>query len=396
MNFRFIIGRRLQPMVYPAVLALVGGCFTPILSDPVRRTSTRASRTTNKPRVAAVDMLGSGSVQQLKVNGEMIEAQDLWLDHLAALGEKTESMDAKQRRAMLEREAVRLIRDRMAEALLYHEASLRLTPQLQSRLDSLVDAELRRRITTEYGGTQRGYERHLEAQGQSLERVRTKLQREIVIRSYLEQTIRLKVAEPTRTDLASAYEALAGEYRRAPRCRMSLIDIRIVDRLPSETNNPTRRQWSKAQEASRLLAQAALDAIRSGQSFEDVAKQHSDGLHAVEGGRWGWVTLESVRDRFRPAVEALYKLQEGEISPIIETEDDLFLVQCDEIDHGLEPDFQTLQPELIERHFQSTYNRNVTKLIEKLRAKARIEPPDLARFHAGVVEAGLKLLQNRK
>jgi hypothetical protein len=66
------------------------------------------------------------------------------------------------------------------------------------------------------------------------------------------------------------------------------------------------------------------------------------------------------------------------------------VVCCVEFDPGAEPDFESVQPELLERHHRATYNRLITELVTRLRAKARIEPADLERFHAAVVVAAPK------
>ena len=114
-------------------------------------------------------------------------------------------------------------------------------------------------------------------------------------------------------------------------------------------------------------------------------------MHADEGGAWGWVTPGSVRERFEPAVNALYALDEGAVSDVIETADGFFLVRCDEIDHGAEPEFEALQPQLKERLFRLAYNQLIMDRVNQLRAKARIEPADLETLHAAVVRAGRDL-----
>ena len=71
----------------------------------------------------------------------------------------------------------------------------------------------------------------------------------------------------------------------------------------------------------------------------------------------------------------------------METPDGFVLVRCDELEPGVEPDFQSVQPQLKELYFRKAYNRMISDLVAELRAKARIEPLKLERFHAAVVAA---------
>ncbi|MFQ5494438.1 MAG: peptidylprolyl isomerase, partial [Phycisphaerae bacterium] len=251
---------------------------------------------------------------------------------------------------------------------------------------------IRKTVTLEYDGRQRRYEKALEARGQTLDNLRQELRRRVLISSYLESEINSKIHEPTRAELMAAFQATASSLRRPPRRRMSLIDVRIRARLPAGTDNPSGPELEKARTAAHARMEAARAALAAGKAFADVARRFSDGLHAGEGGNWGWVTRGSVRARFEPAVDALYALDEGGISDVLTVDNGLLLVRCDRIDPGLEPDFRTVQPELVARYSRNTFNREVSKLVGDLRGRARIEPANLDRFHAAVVRAGLDIV----
>jgi len=244
-------------------------------------------------------------VERLTVHGESVEAKDVWKGHYLELQARRESMSPHAFRAYVEERAAQLIQDKIVELLLYHQASLRTTAEALQPLDRIVDEQIRKTITTEHGGVQRRYERYLESQGQSLGEVRERLRRELLVARYLELEIRPKVAEPTRGELLSYYESNKSQWSRPARRSMSLIDVRVVDRLAEEVDQPTREQLADARAEARRRIEAAREALRSGLGFADAAKQYSDGLNAAEGGAWGWITREGVRKRFEPAVDAL-------------------------------------------------------------------------------------------
>jgi len=279
--------------------------------------------------------------------------------------------------------------DRIAEALLYQRASLRVNSGMDQAVDRQVDADVREFVTENYGGVQRRYEKQLEADGLTLDVVRGRKRREVIIGAYLESEVRPRVVEPTRDELYRIYQANLENWRKPTRRNMSLIEIRFLDRLDKDVTEPTREQMDEARTAAKQRAETALSEIKAGADFADVARRSSDGLSAQDGGKWGWVTPDGVRERFRPVVDEVYKLREGQVSGIIESPDALFIVRCDAAEGGAEPEFEAVQPELRERFFVAAYNKLIRELIDELREKAKVDLEDVNRFHASVVAAAM-------
>ena len=350
----------------------------------------RGPRASSVAAASTASSARSGSV--LSVNGEIVQAQDLWDGLHDELREQASAQPPEAFRNYVERRAAQLITDHVAELVLYQHARGAMPKDGDDKVDAFVDAEVRRIVTLQFDGAQRSYEAHLESQGQTLEDARNALRRDLIVRSFVEQDIRPKLEEPTRAELQAEFQRQADAFRKPSRRRMSLIDVRVAEHLPAGTNAPTAEQLTAARAEARSQAQAALNELRSGGEFAAVAAQYSHGLHADEGGEWGWVTPGSVRARFEPAMKALYALPEGAISNVVETEDGFFVVRCDEVDPGVEPDFQSLQPELTDRFFRQKFNRAIAELIDELRAKADIQPADARAFHDAVVQAAIDIL----
>jgi len=329
------------------------------------------------------------AASRLTVGGEKVEAADLWSEHREELESKHKELSPQQFRVFVADRSAQLITDKIAETLLYQRAKLRMPEGMNKKIDEYTDSDIRKTVTADYGGVQRRYEKALEKQGRSLDAVREQLRRQIIISSFLEAEVRPKVAEPTRAGLYEAFQNNIEAWRRPARRSMSLIDVRVGEFMPKDVVAPTREQSDAAKAEARGKIEAARSELRAGAAFAEVARKYSHGLHAEDGGQWGWVTKEGVRDRFVPAVEALDKLEAGQISNIVETADDLFLVRCDELQPEVEPDFQSVQPELKELYFRREYNRLIVELVAELRKNARVEPEDLSSFHALVVQEAL-------
>ena len=149
--------------------------------------------------------------------------------------------------------------------------------------------------------------------------------------------------------------------------------------------HPTPEQLLVARTSARERIEQARDKLRE-TPFPDVAREFSDGLHADEGGVWGWVSPDGVRERFTPVVEALYTLKTQQVSDIIETDESFFIVRCDQSDPGSEPDFQVVQTELKNRSFQMAYNRVIEEAVVDLQKTADIQPANLDRFLLAVLQ----------
>jgi len=232
-------------------------------------------------------------------------------------------------------------------------------------------------------------ERELEEQGWSLDEYREHVRRSVIISTYLDEDIRPKVAEPSRAELLAAFEQSAETLRKPPRRSMSLIDVRVAEFLPAGSD-ATDAQSADARTQAEARISEAQSEIRRGAAFSDVAKEYSHASNAADGGAWGFVNPESVQDRYAPALASLNTLQQGQVSDVIEGADSFFLVRCDALDPGSNPDFQSVQPELREQLFSRAYSRKIAELVVELRKSARIEPENLEPFHSVVTAAAIK------
>ena len=379
--------RQLAMVLSGVTLYWATGCYMPIGPDSGQATTSARPRAVSPRTEERSNIANVGDARRLIVRGQAIDAAEMGRQLREELAARQQSLPPDEYRAFVERLAARWITEKVTDVLVYHQAELRVSEEMGPRIDAYVDAEIRKVVTAEYGGVQRRYERNLQSRGRTLEDEREKIRREAVISSYLDTEIRPRIAEPTRAELLAAFEANREKWHRPARRSMSLIDVRVLDRLAPDEDSPSRETMAAARAEARSTILTAQAELGNGGSFEEVARKYSDGLHAEEGGSWGWVSREGVRERFEPAVDALYRLEAGQVSEVIETDDAFFLVRCDEVDAGSEPNFEDVQPELKERHFAASYNKVLGELVAKLRRQARIDPAELERFHATVVDA---------
>lgn len=381
--------------------ATAGLLATPSCSGPIASYDSVATPKIKKSHTASAAASsnthdGQGTVEQITVKGETLKAADVWRhDRRELLEQATVATPAEFSRFVAERSGT-LIAEKINEMLLYQEASRRLVPEVAENVERFLTAEIRKVVTEKFDGIQRRYEKHLETEGRTLDDVREALRRQYMIEAYLTSDIRPKVGEPTRVRLWEEYEAVVEARRRAVRRSMSLIDVRFVNFLAEGNLAPTRDELNAARKKARAQIEAARSAQLGGTVFAETARRYSHGLHAAEGGAWGWVDSQSVRERFIPALYALEGLQTGKVSEIVTGPDAFFLVRCDHFESGETPDFQSLQPELIERYAESQENRLLVELLGALQEDVRLEPVLLDRFHSAVVADALTFAERSR
>ena len=128
----------------------------------------------------------------------------------------------------------------------------------------------------------------------------------------------------TNEEKKKYYEDHAGDYSES---NVSAIHIEY-DPLPELAERAGRAPVSEQDAGDK--AEKLLSAIRAGADFAALAKEHSDDkLSAEEGGEIGWLS----RDGQLPAAlkEAVFALQEGEVSQAVKDGGKFYIFKVNEI-----------------------------------------------------------------
>jgi parvulin-like peptidyl-prolyl isomerase len=369
-------------LILIAIGLLLSGCSMGTFRYGEKKAKPAGTHSPTRASAAMVVPAEDGTVTRLVINGEVIEAEKLVAPLRDELREVSQRLTTEEYAYACQEKLIRAIGDRLSETLLYQEASNRMGKQDNQAIDAAVDSELRARITREYDGVQRRYENALRAEGRSVEEAREQLRREFVVLRYMELTLKPKVAEPTREELFRLFEENRQRWAKPARREMSLITVNAADMPPGD---PGSAEVDRRAAARRWIEQAEAE-LKQGAAFAEVARKYGHGALAETGGSWGAVTIDGVQDRYRPAVEALYRLDEGQVSAIIEGPESFYLVRCDEVSEGFDPKFEDIQVQLKAEHFRRAYLTLANDHIAELRAKARIEPANIDLFLLGAMK----------
>ncbi|AUX31678.1 MULTISPECIES: peptidylprolyl isomerase [Sorangium] len=127
-------------------------------------------------------------------------------------------------------------------------------------------------------------------------------------------------ADANKEELDKAWEGRKAQY--LPECRVAR-DL-MVEVKPAEAEQGP--EAGKA--AAKARIEAAVQRLKKGESFADVARSASDDPSAARGGELGCVTKGRLS---KPVEDKLFAMKAGEVSDIIETEDGFHVIKLEQI-----------------------------------------------------------------
>lgn len=119
-----------------------------------------------------------------------------------------------------------------------------------------------------------------------------------------------------------------------------------------------------------IKARRAMDDLKRGEKFEDVAMQYSDGANALQGGRLGWVR----QGELIPVIEqAVAHLVPGGISDIIESPEGIQIIRMDDRKPKQFRRYDDVRREIQELVYQRKSEEMYEAWLADLKNKAYIE-----------------------
>ena len=166
-------------------------------------------------------------------------------------------------------------------------------------------------------------------------------------------------------------------------------ELRMIE-LPYERFLPDGVTWQAASTSAQ--ARAKLQAKRRARTahealqhrdFRDLAREHSLGVHAEDGGSWGRIG-QPLQPPYDEPSRKIFEFDEGQISEPIETATGCYIVQCGRIEPATKTPFVDVQEELRIELENQRFNKLAADYVFRLAEKATIS--DLNGFINSAVE----------
>ena len=198
----------------------------------------------------------------------------------------------------------------------------------------------------------------LREQGLTMADYRQQIREQITIARLVHREVRSRIVVNDQDALAyyDSHPELFGAAEKRDICRIAFA------------YDPAWDEARKARGKERIAA--AIDQIKRGVPFEDVAKAYSDGPTAGQGGRLGCFRqgeLQPELDRYA------FGLKEHEVSELIRTAEGYNLLYVSKIEHGEAQPFVDVQDEIILQLQSERMADHYNQWMAELRAKAYVE-----------------------
>ncbi len=213
-----------------------------------------------------------------------------------------DGVELRRRRAEAWRQAL----DQAIERKLMLEEFKRIGASVPERA---VDEEIAAIVAERFGGDRGAFLDALTEEGLSPDEFRKITRESMAVTLLRRQQVGTRV-RVSPAAVRAAYEANIDRYRVAEMVRARVLSLHV--------GRADEERAVKRMEAERLRA-----AITAGENFAAVAKAHSEGARAAEGGDLGWISPSALRPEL---VEVVARLPVGQVSDIIETPDEFFLL----------------------------------------------------------------------
>jgi len=247
--------------------------------------------------------------------------------------------------------------------LLYADARRKIPaegfPQVQERVAAEFDEgdknELSKMLKRAGLQTRVQLDAKLRSMGSSLEREKQAFIERKIATAWLHQQLKLD-DEITHHEMLEYYRNHQADFEFPDQVRWKQLLVRF-ERYPSR------------EAAHRKLAELG-NRLLDGEPFAEVAKAHSDGPTAADGGEYDWTNRESVVSK--TLWRALFELPIGRLSPILEDHLGLHIVRVDERRLAGRVSFAEAQSDIRDKIRAERFKRESGKYLARLRERTPV------------------------
>ncbi len=209
----------------------------------------------------------------------------------------------------------------------------------------------------------RDLEAKLTELGTSLADARQRFNEKLIAGEWLRTKVKVE-DEADPQEMLDYYRAHQADFEYPTQARYEEVMVR-KDRF-----NDPRQAYAELARLGNQLFRTAASAGPGQPVFAEVAKAHSDGFNAEQGGVHDWTTQGALK---AAAVDqAIFSLPVGQMSPILESDTGFHIVRVlERKEAGCTP-FTEVQPQIRDQLRQQRFRAKVDEYLAELHKHARI------------------------
>jgi len=218
--------------------------------------------------------------------------------------------------------------------------------------EQAIDERIEQIISERFNNDRGAFMDALAQQRITMDVWRKQVEEQIVISILRRQEVNNRI-NVSPSDVRELYEQRLSEYKLPAKAKLRMIVL--------NKGSTPEDQKVKREEAQNILAK-----LRAGEDFAVVARSVSEGSKAQRGGDWGWTDPDILRPELQ---EAVHDLQPGQISDIVEVNDELYIVKVEARQNASVVPFEEVQQELEEELRRAEAERLYETWINRLKSK---------------------------
>jgi parvulin-like peptidyl-prolyl isomerase len=252
--------------------------------------------------------------------------------------------------------------------LLYDEFRRNVPPENLPRIEESLREPFEEREMPELMkqlkvSNQQQLERELARLGSSLADVRRTFNEKVIASEWIRSKVEVE-EEVSPDEMIEYYRAHLADYDYPTQARWEELMVRKSRFADS------REAYAELARMGNEVWQRGTQIDVHGPAFAEVAKARSDGFTAKDGGIHDWTTQGALKSR--EIDRALFSLQVGQMSPILESEEGFHIVRVLERREAGRRPFTEVQGEIRERLKEERFQAAVKEYLSSLRRDARI------------------------
>jgi peptidyl-prolyl cis-trans isomerase SurA len=185
---------------------------------------------------------------------------------------------------------------------------------------SFVDNQIAEQLTDQFDNDRSKFLAYLRARGSTMRDYRKDVEEDIIYNYEMHQQHKSQsIVSPIRIE--QYYKENKDRFYQDDSVHLRLIQL---GRSPDESDGSLKGK-----------AEAILLRLRSGERFEDLAKEYSTDSRRAKGGDWGWMKRSDLKPEFS---EPLFAVKKGECSEPVLLPEGCFLLFADDRKYaGIQP-----------------------------------------------------------
>lgn len=195
----------------------------------------------------------------------------------------------------------------------------------------------------------------LDSSGLTIAKLKERYHEQIMMKNLVNQVVSSKV-RISPTEIAAYYYGHREDFELPRKVNFRVL---LLKPLPARGMEQTER-----------LAESLLVRARSGEDFEFIVKQYSQGPNKEKGGEMGYVNEDGLIDEIKKNIS---NMQPGDISSLIKTSTGFHIIQLIDVKEAELKSLEEVSDAIRERLFQRDAELALREFVDNLKEDAYIE-----------------------